>query len=55
MAKLLINVTIAVKADADDDDAIKEAVHDKLNELMEADELEYEVVSDDDDDVDDFV
>lgn len=50
MQKIKININITVKADMDDEDGIREAVIDKLTELIEAEELDFTVDEEDDGD-----
>lgn len=42
MDKVKVTIHITVKADKDDSDEIRSAVHQKLEELMEAEELEFD-------------
>jgi hypothetical protein len=46
MAKLKVIIEITVKADATDDEAIREAVYDRLTGDMEAEELEFRIDED---------
>lgn len=50
MKRLFITVHLEVKADPDDDDAIKEAVYDKLTEDLEAEEVDWELVETEEED-----
>lgn len=50
MKTLKVTVNLEIRADADDDEAIKEAVKDLLLESIEQDELEYDVEESDEDD-----
>lgn len=50
MSRIKVTISITVKADRDDEEGLKDAVTDKLLEMIEAEELEFEVDDDGDDD-----
>lgn len=50
MQKIKVIINLTIKADRDDDDAILEAVTDKLTELIEAEELDFSIDDEDDSD-----
>lgn len=52
MPKLKVLIEIEVKADRHDDDEVREAVYEKLTALMEAEELDFALDEDEDEDFD---
>lgn len=49
MQKIKVTITLMVKADRDDEDGLKEAIYDKVMELVEADELDFSIPDEEDD------
>jgi hypothetical protein len=50
MQTVKVIIQIEVKADTDDEESVRQAVYDRLTEDMEAEELEFEVVENEDED-----
>lgn len=53
MDKIKVTIQITIRADRDDEDGIREAVQDKLRELIEAEELDFTLDEDEDEDYED--
>jgi hypothetical protein len=53
MKTLRVVIELELKGDEDDQETLKDSVYQYIQELIEADELEYTVVADDEDEDDD--
>lgn len=53
LKKLKVTIELTIKGDIEDDEQIKEDVYSQLQELMEEDELDYDVVDPDEDEDED--
>jgi hypothetical protein len=53
MKKLKVVIELTIKGDVDDTDTIKEDVYTQLQELMEEDDLHYDVIDPDEDEEED--